>query len=252
MSAAKLLLALADKPIAFHPVFARIGGSVNAGVFLSQCIYWRSQVGRAFWKTQDDWTAETCLSRKETETVRKKWRELGVLLEERKGLPAKLWFDLDLEILAGLIAKARLPERGNLMRSEGQPRLPETDKHYREYESETTSENTSKTLVRANRSSAADDSEFEAWWHEWLAIPGGQRSKGAARRAWGTARKKAGVELLTSRVRTYLNGSKANGTHPRYLKHPATWLNGECWDDDTKAWSPPEPEYGVIGMGQSW
>lgn len=266
MSAAQVLLELGDKPIAFHPVFARISGSVNAGVFMSQCLYWLRHVNRAsrsFWKTQEEWTAETCLSRKQTETARRRWRELGVLSEDRRGLPAKLWFDIDLDRLAELVVAEQpsLPETGNLMRSSEQPSLSESNKHYREYESENTPESTrtknhdrpaglSASADGARLAQSSSDREFETWWAQWGAIPGAKRSKGQAKRAWQSARKKAESALLIRRASAYIGRCKADGTELRYIKHPATWLNGECWEDDLR--KPPDPVDDGLITYASW
>jgi hypothetical protein len=73
--------------IAFRPLLARIAGDVKAGLFMSQVVYWYNKVRRPFYKTYDEWTAETCLTRHELNTCRKRWRDLGVLKECLKGPP---------------------------------------------------------------------------------------------------------------------------------------------------------------------
>jgi hypothetical protein len=86
------------RPVAFYPVFAEIGGSVNAGIFLSQLYYWtpraRSNDGWVF-KTQPKWQEETCLSRREQETARTQLRKRGLLEERRVGLPAQLHYRIN-------------------------------------------------------------------------------------------------------------------------------------------------------------
>jgi hypothetical protein len=97
---------LLDRPIAFHRVFARITGSVNAALMLSQANYWTRRAsleGGWFWKTQDEWEEETALGRREQETARKTLRRLGAWHEELRGVPAKMHFRLDLERLRELL-----------------------------------------------------------------------------------------------------------------------------------------------------
>lgn len=96
--------ALLTRPVAFHPMLARLCGSVTAGLMLSQALYWTDvqertnpQAGGWFYKTQSEWTDETCLTRTEQLTARKKLVELGFLEEERRDLPAKLYFRVILE-----------------------------------------------------------------------------------------------------------------------------------------------------------
>lgn len=91
---------LLKRPIAFHVVFARIAGNTTAGVFLSQLWYWHDR-GKDpdgwIYKTQAEWYDETCLTRYEQESARKSLREKGILEEKREGLPALLYYRINLE-----------------------------------------------------------------------------------------------------------------------------------------------------------
>lgn len=96
------------RPIAFHRPFLYLGLNVSAGVFLSQVCYWsenRTTIDRDGWfyKTADDWFEETGLTRREQEGARKKLRDLGILEEKRQGLPAKLFFRVNHDVLHKLL-----------------------------------------------------------------------------------------------------------------------------------------------------
>jgi len=94
------LLMLVDRPIAFHRCFAEIGGSANAGLFLSQAVYWSFRTDDPegwFWKTREEWKEETYLSRTEQETVRRALKKAGFLEEKVEGLPARLYFRINLK-----------------------------------------------------------------------------------------------------------------------------------------------------------
>lgn len=96
------LIELLDRPIAYHRCFAKLAGSVCAGVFLSQCFYWSqrtSDVDGWFWKTRDQWAEETCLTRREQEAARKALIKIGVLEEKLVGLPAKMHY----RVLIGVV-----------------------------------------------------------------------------------------------------------------------------------------------------
>ena len=102
------LLELLDRPIAYHRCFAKLAGSVTSGIFLSQCFYWSQRTSDSdgwFWKTRDEWTEETCLTRREQESARKALIKIGVLQEKLVGLPAKIHYRL----LAGVV-QSRLHE----------------------------------------------------------------------------------------------------------------------------------------------
>jgi len=101
-----LLGTLLDRPVGFHRALADVGGGATAGLFLSQALYWsRRTTDRAgwFWKTQQEWQAETALTRREQETARARLRATGVLQERHAGVPAKLYFRVDLARLAALL-----------------------------------------------------------------------------------------------------------------------------------------------------
>jgi hypothetical protein len=92
--------------VAFYPRLADLTGSVTAALLLGQCLYWTRTVTRQqpqrdgwFWKTAAEWQRETGLSRREQDSARRILRALGLLEEQRRGMPARRWFRLD---LAGL------------------------------------------------------------------------------------------------------------------------------------------------------
>jgi hypothetical protein len=77
-----------------------------------------------------------------------------------------------------------------------------------------------------------DDAEFAEFWSVYPR----HVAKGAARRAWKTARKRATADDIIAGARRY----GADTTRPpQYTKHPATWLNSECWADEA------EPQAGI-------
>lgn len=93
---------LADRPIAYHPDIARVAGGVKAGVFLSQLLYWSDKGKREdgyIWKTQEEWETETALTRREQEGARKILKAKGLLKEKREGIPAKLHYKINIDLL---------------------------------------------------------------------------------------------------------------------------------------------------------
>lgn len=55
------------------------------------------------------------------------------------------------------------------------------------------------------------------------------KAKGAALRAWNTASKKADADTIIAGAERYAAEVKSTGT---MIAYPATWLNGERWDDE--------------------
>ena len=69
--------------------------------------YWSSRTGNKegwFYKTREDWINETGLSRREQESSRNILRNIGVISETRLGMPAQLYFKLNIAVLENLLA----------------------------------------------------------------------------------------------------------------------------------------------------
>lgn len=89
-------------PISFYQPFGRLAGSAGAGLFLSQLIYWSSRGTDPdgwIYKTQAEWIEETCLKRGEQESARRKLIDLGILIEDKRGIPYQLFFKIDFQVL---------------------------------------------------------------------------------------------------------------------------------------------------------
>ena len=84
-----------EHPIAYSVNLARITGDIKATLFISQLIYW-TKVGVNvehhdgwIFKSREQWTAETGLSRYEQESARLKLIQQGLIEESRVGSPAR-------------------------------------------------------------------------------------------------------------------------------------------------------------------
>jgi hypothetical protein len=103
-----LIALLQDRPVAYHPMLAKILGGVKQAIFVSQLLYWHGKGIRPdgfIWKTREEFQEETGLTRYEQETARKHLRDLGVLEEKRKGVPGKMHYRLDTGKLGELIVE---------------------------------------------------------------------------------------------------------------------------------------------------
>jgi|GEM_PF-3592697 len=93
---------LLTRPIAFHRIFATIGGGACAGIFLSQAFYWTPRTKDPdgwFYKSQVEWEEETALTRYEQEKIRRDLKSRGLIEEKKEGLPCKLFFRINKEAL---------------------------------------------------------------------------------------------------------------------------------------------------------
>lgn len=96
---------LIDSPIAYHRCFVAIAGSVSGAVFLSQVCYWSKRTKREdgfFYKTAEEWEQETGIPQRTQDRIRTALRLKGILIEKLIGVPATLYFKLDVEALLNL------------------------------------------------------------------------------------------------------------------------------------------------------
>ena len=98
--------------------------------------------------------------------------------------------------------------------------------------------------------SAADvKNAFEEWWPHYPK----RVSKGAARKAYARIIKSklATVEQLKLGAMRY--AVNVTGHDPKFIKHPATWLNGECWlDEPDKQPAPTDARSATASAGNGF
>jgi hypothetical protein len=97
------------RPIAYYPDFNKITGDVKATILLCQLMHWdEKQRDENGWicKTQSDLENETGLSRYEQENARRKLKRNNLISEERKGIPAKLYFKLNVQNISSAWEKS--------------------------------------------------------------------------------------------------------------------------------------------------
>lgn len=92
---------LLGRHIAFHRRLVDVTASVKAALLLSQSIYWTrhgrniDRNGGWFHKTAAQWERETGLSVKEQASARARLRNLALLEDMRRGIPARMHFRLN-------------------------------------------------------------------------------------------------------------------------------------------------------------
>ena len=104
-----LLINLNHRPIAVYPVYIKLTGSVNAGLLLSQIMYWYSAVkGRTFYKSDAEIMEETMLSVNELRTAKLRLKQLKFIKISLHGVPAKTHYTIDEDLLISEINESTL------------------------------------------------------------------------------------------------------------------------------------------------
>ena len=107
------VMAVLGSPVAYYAAFAQALGGVEAGVFASQFFYWHGKGHDPdgwVYKTQAEIEEETGLTRRNQETARKRLRDCGVLEEKYTGMPAKLYYRLNIDVLFELMNQRFISE----------------------------------------------------------------------------------------------------------------------------------------------
>lgn len=95
-----------DRPIAFQRAFVSLGAGITGALMLSQALYWSKRTddgGGWFYKTMEEWTSETGMTRSEQEGARRKLVSAGVLEEKKQGVPCRLFFRVNLDAIAAIL-----------------------------------------------------------------------------------------------------------------------------------------------------
>lgn len=98
------LVSLLGSSLSYYADFAKMTRDIAAGVFLSMCFKWHGHTKDPdgwMYKTQDEIYQETGLTRRNQETARKKLKKLGFIEEKKEGVPARLYYRLDIDKITG-------------------------------------------------------------------------------------------------------------------------------------------------------
>ena len=91
-----LLEQFQELPIAYHRIYARITGSITAGLLLSQLLYWDLKMKhQEFYKTDKDLCDELSIGLYELKGAKKKLLELDFVSIRRKDNPAKTYYKIN-------------------------------------------------------------------------------------------------------------------------------------------------------------
>lgn len=90
-------------------------------------------------------------------------------------------------------------------------------------------------------SAANHDAMFDAFWKAYPR----RVSKAGARTKWEAAIKR-GIDPAVILAAAERYATERAGADPRYTKHPTTWLNQGCWDDE------PQQELGLLRVVGGW
>ena len=96
---------LGTRPIAFNPDLSRALGSVAAGLFMSQLLFWfdKGKYHDCIYKTVKEFETETTLSKAQQLAAQKLCVRKGLLEVKLRGVPPKRHFYIKMDALVDLL-----------------------------------------------------------------------------------------------------------------------------------------------------
>ena len=232
--------AIFDRPIAFHRCFVTLTGSVNAALMLSQAVYWqrRNEEGKWWFQTREKWTDETGLTRDEQETARKRLSKFPFWKEGLQGIPAKLYFFVDIELLIQTITN---PPASMVQSTHPVGCIPANKEEAfppaivsKETKEETylippIFEKEKKPLENPSSNESLTLAIYKSYPRK--------ASKQDALKAIEKALKNHSFNYLLERTAKYAEYTRAwPKSELRYIPYPASWFNAGSFEDDESNW----------------
>jgi hypothetical protein len=143
---------VAGNAVAVYPAFRKVLGlNAAAAQFLSQAVYWTERTEDGwFYKTEAEWMDEIGLSIKEVRSSRKSLVAIDLLEEVRKGIPAKMHYRVDTNLLMDYLSGQKVitscAPTVELVVTKGQDRLALIGTTITENTQEITQETTSEII----------------------------------------------------------------------------------------------------------
>lgn len=188
-------------------IFIDLTGSVESGLFLSQCIYWSDKTrdpGGWFYKTMEEWESEIGLKRTRLETAIRNTSGLIEIKKKRANGSPTLHFRVDFDALVQ--ALETLTNGGNP--TIGNVEISNSSSNFLQMEMQDSYNSLTETTPETTTQNARGDSEIIP--EDSASLPG----------AWGMLTPRPGMEEKAKRIRV--------------LPSPAalynSWLNPELLD----------------------
>ena len=265
MSIEKLL----DRPIAFQRVFMELGAGASGALLLSQAVYWSNRTSNAdkwFYKTIEEWTEETGLSRHEQDGARKKLKAKGVLEIVKKGIPCKTYYRVNFEKLAEVLGVISTTNKNAEIRQTGMPESGKLDcqesanscAENQQTITEITTENTTEITSVTNLSDSVESNEtapvavgqkinakgkrkllitsFEMFWNAYQR----KDNRKASEAKWLKIPLPSDREQAVAKLQFIIDQAQrwgdlyaaAPADQKQFQPMPTTWINNERWNDE--------------------
>ena len=164
------------KPIAVYPVFIKITGDPHSAMAVSQILYWYGVANGEFYKTDGELSSEIYATAEQIKRIKKVLHSLSFLKITLRGVPAKTFYDVDLDALEheinSVIETSSLGEKTQTRSGEKtQTRQGEKAQTNTENTTETTAETTSENIHIREKSEKKKAVDSKVPLYETIELP---------------------------------------------------------------------------------
>lgn len=264
----KLIKAMGGRPISFNRAYAKIAGSVEAGLMLAQGVHWSGQADKDGWffHTQADWEEDTTMSPDQQRTARRKLRPIKhgdqhLWQEKEQGLPKQLFFRVDMDVLAELIittepssASDRVPQSQGIPTSSDRDSRglfignPDSINKDDEMKDEMKDEMNSLSSGDEEKAPTVDEM-FATFWAAYPKPVKGRSVRQDSLTAFKVAIKKVDLQTLLDAIEWWKKTDKWRQSGGEYVDGAQKWLRKQMWVDaeddaggDISPSNIPEPQ----------
>jgi hypothetical protein len=227
--------------VSYRPRFNKHTGSVLATILLQQATYWWCKMGEqpyykfkepcaaGKYKAGESWCEELGFSRREFDTACALLEDRG-FLNKKTDMARLTWYSVNAEKISEMMDLVYESSKGAIsqyVKAEsaftiGGKRLLTIQ----ETTHKTTTDNAAPNVADTPKKPKFDEAQFDQFWAVWPK----RTAKEDAKKAW--AKIKMTDDLLAMILKA-VNAQKLTWDNPKYIKNPATWINGKCWEDET-------------------
>lgn len=251
----RLIDAMNERPVAFNRHYVALGCGITGALMLSQMVYWskKSNADGWFYKTIEQWEEETGLSRYEQEGARKKLRDLGFIVEAKRGVPCRVHFKVDQEKLyKALINLASNPENSEQNIGENtdnsvcgnspiqyaefpQTGLQKTSKQAcskpagSDAENQQTNTESTQRVQQRSKNTFAED--FEKFWGTYPSCPR-KTKKTEAAKTFEKHKSNFDLGVLLAILELQKKSDDWIKNDGQFVPAPQAWLNQRQWEND--------------------
>ena len=204
--------------------------AVLLGEFASEYTYWEERndlEDSYFFSTVENVENNTGINAYHQREAIKRLKEFGILETKKIGLPAKRYIRLNLEKIIEILTSSGLKNEDKLLNNSSTSRLNFEEQDVEKLNSNNNIINNNK-IIKINNNKNNIEGLFLEFYKKYPI----KKSRTKALQSFTKVIKKVDFDTIMKGLNNYLQEIEEKKTEKKYIKHPSTWLNQGCWEDE--------------------